>query len=71
MGVADERDALAFLRQPPRLLHGEEGLAAASATADFDAMDETGGVKNDGLVLGECIGGIVVGQSAGDDVALW
>ena len=34
-------------------------------------MDETGGVKDDGLVLGECIGGIVVGQSAGDDVALW
>jgi hypothetical protein len=33
-------------------------------------MDQTGGVEDDGLVLGERIGGILVGQGARDDVAL-
>ena len=38
VGVADERDALALLRESAGLLHGEEGLAAAGAAADLDAV---------------------------------
>ena len=70
MGVADESDALAVLGKSAGLLHREEGLAAASATADLDAMDQTGGIEYDGLVLGERVSGVLVGQGARDDVAL-
>ncbi len=70
VGVADECDALAFLRESAGLLHCKEGLAAASATTDLDAMDQTGGVEDDALVLGERVSGILVGKGARDDVAL-
>ncbi len=70
MRVADECDALPFLRESSGLLHRQEGLAAAGAAADLDAMDQTDGIKDDGLMFGERIGGILVGQGAGDDVAL-
>ena len=70
MGVADECDALAFLCETACLLHREKGLAAASTTADLDAMDETDGVEDDGLMFGERVGGIFVGKGTGDDVAL-
>ena len=70
MGVADECDALAFLREPAGLLHGQEGLAAARAPADLDAVEQSDGVEDDGLVLGQRVGGVLVGQRAGDDAAL-
>ena len=70
MGVADEGDALAALGESAGLLHGQEGLAAAGAATDLDAMDQTDGIKDDGLMFGKHIGGILVGQGASDDVAL-
>ena len=68
--VADQGDALASLGEPAGLLHGQEGLAAAGAAADLDAVEQPDGVEDDGLVFGERVGGVLVGQSAGDDVAL-
>ena len=70
MGVADQRDALASLGEPAGLLHGEEGLAAARAAADLDAVEQTDGVEDDGLMFGQRVGGVLVGQRTGDDVAL-
>ena len=70
MGVADECDALTVLGESACLLHREEGLAAAGAAADLDAMNETDGVEDDGLMFGERVGGVVVRQGARDDVAL-
>src|SRR6476620_11721496 len=68
--VTDECDPLAFLCQSAGLLHREEGLAAPGATADLDAVDETDGIEDDGLMFGERVGHVLVGQGAGDDVAL-
>ncbi|BDX32235.1 hypothetical protein TUM20985_27820 [Mycobacterium antarcticum] len=70
MGVADQGDPLALLRQPAGQLHGEEGLAAACAAADLDAIEQPDGVKDDTLMFGERVGGILIGLSADDDVAL-
>ncbi len=70
VGVADQRDALALARETAGLFHGEEGLAAAGPAAHLDAVEQTGGIEDDGLVLGESVGGILVGESSGDDVAL-
>ena len=70
MGVADERNALALLRESAGLLHGEEGLSAASTTADLDTVDETDGIEDDGLMFGKRVGGILVGLGTGDDIAL-
>jgi hypothetical protein len=39
--LADERDALAFLRETAGLFHSEERLAAARAVTNLNAMDET------------------------------
>src|SRR6478752_1394224 len=68
--VTDECDALALPRESPGLLHRQEGLAAAGATADLDAVDETDGIEDDGLMFGERVGCVLVGQGAGDNVAL-
>ena len=70
MGVADQRDALALRGESAGLLHGEEGLAAAGSAADLDAVEQADGVEDDGLVFGERVGGVLVGQGAGDDAAL-
>ena len=70
MGVADERDALAALGESAGLLHGQEGLAAAGTAADLDAVEQADGVEDDGLMLGERVGGVLVGQGARDDVSL-
>ena len=70
MGVADERDPLALPRQSARLLHGEKGLAAAGAAADFDAVEEADGVEDDGLMLGERVGGVLVGEGSRHDISL-
>ena len=70
MGVADQRDALALRGEPTGLLHGEEGLAAARSPADLDAVEQADGVEDDGLVFGERVGGVLVGQRAGDDVCV-
>ncbi len=70
VGVADQRHALALARETAGLLHGEEGLAAAGSAAHLDAVEQSGGVEDDGLVLGESVGGVLVGESSGDDVAL-
>ena len=70
MGVADERDALALRGESAGLLHGQEGLAAARSPADLDAVQQLDGVEDDGLMFGERVGGVLVGQRAGDDAAL-
>ncbi len=70
MGVADQRDALALRGESTRLLHGQEGLAAARSPADLDAVEQLDGVEDDGLMLGQRVGGVLVGQCAGDDAAL-
>jgi hypothetical protein len=68
--VADERDTLALSGEPTGLLDGEESLAAARSPADLDAVEQLDGVEDDGLVFGERVGDVLVGQRAGDDAAL-
>ena len=70
MGVADERDPLASQREAPGLLHGEERLAAARAATDLDAIKQADGVENDGLMLGERIGRVFVGERPGDNACV-
>ena len=70
MGVADECDALALGGEPTGLLDGEEGLAAACSPADLDAVEQLDGVEDDGLMFGQRVGGVLVGERAGDDAAL-
>jgi hypothetical protein len=69
VGVADEGDALALSGESAGLLHGEEGLAAAGPAADLDAVEQADGVEDDCLVFGKGVGGILVGEGSGDDVA--
>jgi hypothetical protein len=64
------RSRRASLSKSAGLLHREEGLAAAGATADLYAMDETNGTEDDGLMLGKRVGDILVGEGAGDNIAL-
>ena len=70
MGVADERDALPLGGEPTGLLHREERLAAARSAADLDAVEQLDGVEDDGLVFGQRVGGVLIGQRASDDAAL-
>jgi hypothetical protein len=70
VGVADERDALTLRGESTGLLHGKEGLAAASSPTNLDTVEQADGVEDDGLVFGERVGGVLVGQRAGDDAAL-
>ena len=70
MRVADEGDALALAGEPAGLFHGEEGLAAARAATDLDAVEQADGVEDDGLMFGQRVGGVLVGQRSGDDAAL-
>ena len=70
VGVADQRHPLAPLSEAAGLLHRQEGLAAAGTAANLDSVEQPGGVEDDGLVLGERIGGVLVGQRTGDDIAL-
>ena len=70
MGVAQQRHALSFFAQSAGLFDGHEGLAAARSPADLDTLEQTDGVEDDGLAFGEDVGGVLVLQGAGDDVAL-
>ena len=56
--------------EPTSLLHGEEGLAAARSPADLDTVEQLDGVEDDGLMFGQRVGGILIGERAGDDAAL-
>ena len=68
--VADERDTLALGGEPTGLFDGEESLAAARSPADLDTVEQLDGVEDDGLVFGQCVGGVLVGQRASDDTTL-
>ena len=70
MGVAQQCHPLAGVGESTRLLDGHEGLAAAGAAANLDAPKQLDCVEDDGLLVGEDIGGILVVQGAGDDIAL-
>ena len=70
MRVAQQRHALTFFAQSAGLFDGHEGLAAARSPADLDPLKQTDGVEDDGLAFGEDVGGVLVLQGAGDDVAL-
>ena len=70
MGVAHQRHPLALGRKPTGLLHGEEGLAAARSSADLDAVQQLDGVEDDGLMFGQRVGAVLIGQRASHDAAL-
>ena len=70
MRVADQRHPLPPLSESAGLFHREEGLAAARAAAHLDARQQADGVEDDGLVFGQRIGGALVAERPGDDVAL-
>ena len=53
MGVADQRDPLPALGEPPGLFHCEERLAAARAAAHLDARQQPDGVEDDRLMFGQ------------------
>ena len=68
--VTQQCHPLARIGQSTRLLDCHEGLAAAGATANLDAPKQLDRVEDDGLLVGEDIGGVLVVQGAGDDIAL-
>lgn len=70
MQVTHESHPLTLLCEAAGLLDGQEGLASAGAAAYLHPVNEADGVKNDGLVSGEGVGGVLVGQRTGHDVAL-
>lgn len=70
MGVADQRHPLTALGEAAGLLHGQECLSAAGTTSDLDSVEQPDSVEDDGLVLGERIGCVLIGQRARYHVAL-
>lgn len=70
MGVAEQGHALALRGKPTGLFHSEKGLAAASASADLNAVQQSDGVEDDGLMFGQRVGGVLTGQRASDDASL-
>ena len=70
MRVADQRDPLTVGGEPSRLLDRKERLAAASAAAHLDAVEQANRVQDHRLVLGEDLGGVLVLLCSCDDVAL-
>ena len=70
VGVADQRHPLALVGQPAGLLDGEEGLAAAGAAPDLHPVEQLHGGEDDGLLLVEDVGGVLVVLGTGHHIAL-
>ena len=69
MGVADQRDALA--RAASRVPVRRPGTSCrCPLPAHLDPVEQPDGIEDDGLVLGEDVGGILVLQRSCHDVAL-
>jgi len=70
VGVTDQGDALSAPGEAAGLFHGQERLTATGAAADLDTVEQPNGVENDGLMLGECVSGVLVGHRPGNDITL-
>ena len=69
MRVADERHPLALISQR-RACSMAMKVLPLPAPAHLDPGEQFGGLQDDGLALGEDVGGILVLQRTGDDVTL-
>ena len=70
VGVAEQGHPLARRGKPTGLFHREKGLAAARPPADLNAVQQSDGVEDDGLMFGQRVGGVLIGQRASDHASL-
>ena len=70
VGVAEQRDALSPVGQPAGLFDSHECLTAPSAAADLHTGEQLDRIENDGLTVGEDVGGVLVLQRPRYDITL-